>query len=61
MAPLLSSVKLASLLGVSRQTVFNLATGGAIPSYKVGKSFKSDLGEVLSALKNRKRKSAGTA
>lgn len=53
MAPLISSSKLASLLGISRQQIWNLATGGVIPSYRPGRSLRFDLEEVLAALRKK--------
>lgn len=56
MTPLISSAQLAAKLGVSRQQVWNLSARDAVPFYKVGRSQKYDLDEVLKVLKKDKRR-----
>lgn len=53
MTPLISSAHLAETLGVTRQHVWNLSVRGTIPFYRVGRSMKYALNEVLGALKQR--------
>jgi excisionase family DNA binding protein len=44
--------ELAELLSISRSHVFHLASGGRIPSIRIGRSVRFELDRVLAALRN---------
>ena len=48
----------AELLGVSRRTVYRLAAGGKLPSYRVGQQLRFREAELLDFLRTRESSAA---
>lgn len=54
MSNLVTAKEVGEFLKLSDSTVYKLAAQGEIPGFKIGKSWRFDLDEVIKAVKERK-------
>ncbi|WP_167626530.1 helix-turn-helix domain-containing protein [Microbacterium hominis] len=47
---LVDAARMASILGVSRETVYSKARAGDIPSFRIGRLYRFNVDDVLKAL-----------
>jgi excisionase family DNA binding protein len=53
---ILTTHELASYLRLTEATVCNLAASGELPGFKIGKSWRFDMNEVMSRIASSKKK-----
>jgi excisionase family DNA binding protein len=55
MANLVTAKELGQYLKLSESTIYKLASGGDLPGFKIGDSWRFDMDEVIEQIKETKR------
>ena len=59
MANIVTAKDLSQYLRLSDSTIYKLASGGRLPGFKIGDSWRFDLDEIMTLLKKMKRGNGG--
>jgi len=55
MANIVTAREVGQYLKLTESTIYKLASEGEIPSFKIGKSWRFDMDEILQLIKNQER------
>ena len=55
MANIVTAKEVGQYLKLTESTIYKLASEGEIPSFKIGKSWRFDMDEILQLIKNQER------
>jgi excisionase family DNA binding protein len=56
MANIITAKELGQYLKLSESTIYKLASGGDLPGFKIGDSWRFDMDEVIKVIKSSKKK-----
>lgn len=57
MARIVTAKEVAEYLRLNQNTIINLAVKGDLPGFKIGKSWRFDMDEIIAAIEESKEKS----
>ncbi|HOO41034.1 MAG TPA: helix-turn-helix domain-containing protein [Syntrophales bacterium] len=57
MARIVTAKEVAEYLRLNQNTIINLAVKGDLPGFKIGKSWRFDMDEIMAAIEDSKEKS----
>ncbi len=57
MAKIVTAKEVADYLRLNQNTIINLAVKGDLPGFKIGKSWRFDMDEIITAIEESKEKS----
>jgi excisionase family DNA binding protein len=57
MAKIVTAKEVAEYLRLNQNTIINLAVKGDLPGFKIGKSWRFDMDEIIAAIEESKEKS----